>query len=355
MECSVSLRRREKRGVIFIGRGLAGYAHAAQFEAFCERGLHEGLAVIQGNSSGGGTSTQLSEAQSVEELPARARLVTAGWRKIESEGPDAVFGLSDLRKKFEGLHLAELKDMIESPRSAILHPRATYARLKEALHAFKEIKALLYSDGLLETERLRRIVADYRPELGLTSPIHFETTVSNRDNDKVELLSVKNFRSNPAHFIDAIVASMSLRPFFPGVKLAVEDEKGKKHEGVYVDARCMEEKSPALAECSEIFVFLTHPEGYLPPRKTEELKERYGIPPILGDFIHEGSIRAMQLDAQKLSTLQVLCRERGARAIPIYTPVPRSVSALWFEKGDITRGLEIAEIAARKQFEEYGF
>lgn len=330
-------RSKEARnyGLILLGRGLAASCHVGQLKAFCDLGLNKYLVYAQGNSSGGFNGAAISEAQEPEEVPALVSRLGAGWKKVEAQGPDIVFGLGTLKERFAGMNVNEFLE--HWMKNMLLFAWKERGHLSEMI---TKIKETLYGESFLDGRRLNQFVEDYNPELALTSPMRFEVPVFNRCKAEIETFSVHDFKDNPEHFSRVLVASASLRPFFPAVKV------GKCY---YWDARTFDETSPYLRECGKVFVLCTYPKGHKPVRQTEWLLNSFGLPRVVGDEIFEHDVHCAQLEAKKIDALKLALGE--TRVICLYTQIPKTYGSLFFEKGDITKAMQMAEKSAREVLE----
>ncbi|MDO8516130.1 MAG: patatin-like phospholipase family protein [bacterium] len=312
-------------GILLPGAGLLGATHVGMLRALCQRGIHKKLAVLRANSSGALTGTTLSEAQTPDEFPELVEKAAAGWRLIEARGPDAIFGISSIKSAFGKV----------SVPGFIEHPIRNISKLLwKKSGELRKLKVLLAKDGLLETERLSQIITEYQPKLTLDSYFRFEVAVLNLTTQEFEILSANDFKNDPESFKKVPVASASLQPFFPSVEI-----KGSR----YCDARNTGEMSPELKECDTIFVLVAHPAIY-PLGSPKELRERYGLPPIIGNLIFENNFWVHKLEEASIHDLQHALVGRGAVHV-IYAQNPPTASPIGFEKGDIPKEIKLGEAA----------
>jgi hypothetical protein len=319
-------------GWIFSGRVLASACHVGQMKALCGRGLHKSLVYAQGSCSGAFNGEAVSEAQNSEEIPDLLERPFAGWKRVEDQGADEVFGLADLKGRFGGVNAKEFLD----------HPVKNLLKfsLRERGHVseiFETIKRTLYGEAFLDGRRLDQFTSDYNPKRALTSCVWLEAAVFNRSEARTELFSVQDFGNNPGAFVPILKAAGSYQPFFPAVRV------GKNY---YWDARVFDENSPRLLRCDRVFVLLTYPEGYGPARQTERLLNVFGLPKIMGDQIFTDDVRCVELETRKINRLKRTLGEE--RVVCLYPDMPKTYGPLFFEKGDITKAIQMAEKSARE-------
>jgi hypothetical protein len=320
-------------GILMPGAGLLGATHVGMLHALSLRGIHKALTVLRANSSGAFTGTTLSEAQTPDEFPELVERAVAGWRLIEAQGPDAVFGISEIRNAFGEFYVPDFMD----------HPARNIMKLLwKKSGELRKLKVLLGKDGLLETERLSRIIADYQPEKTASSYFRFEIAVLNLTARAIETLSIDDFPGKPELFKRAVVASASLQPFFPSLEI-----NGQR----YCDARSAGEVSAAIKGCDTVFVLVAHPAAYALSGPAE-LKARYGLPPILGNLIFENNFWVNKLEEAFIRDLQHAFVGRGTVHI-IYAENPETASPLGFSKGEIAQEIKLGEKAVNAALDTY--
>lgn len=151
----------------------------------------------------------LAVAKTIEELPERLNELAIKWKLIQSQGPKAIFDIK-LRKAWN-------------------------------------------SQSLLSSEPLFNLLSDFNAEAAVNSPITFGCFVRNDDTKKYEVLTNHDpyFKKHKLEFTKAPVASASLSPYFPRVRI------GRYN---YCDGGYITLAPSVKAGCKIIFVLFPYPE-----------------------------------------------------------------------------------------------
>ena len=224
----------ERVGFILGGGGFKGVAHIGWLETLIPALLKKEAQIVYlgGVSVGSLIAGKLAEAQYQEELLIKLKEIKEIFCNVEKHGDESVFPLSGLNQlriigKTSILDGSTLWDLLNNPK--------------------------LTSQP-------------FNPGLVVSSPIRFEAFVRNVARAGHEAISNRNawVKKRPQIISSAIVASSSITPFFPKVKIG---------NIIYSDGGHIQLDGAIRAGCDTIFVLLPYFEDGLDSRPKDWLSK----------------------------------------------------------------------------------
>ncbi len=303
-------------GIVGAGGGFRGTTIPPLVEAILERGIK--IDYLGGVSVSALVLAKLSEAGKQEDLRPLLNHVYEIWRSIEIVGPQAVF---------------------PPPHKWHIWNKQSFA----------------------DSDPLFRLLQNFDPKKSVASPIRFDVFV--KDDETKQHLTLSNrdqvFVQNPEFLRSAVVASASIRPFFPPVEVA-----GR----FYYDGGFITLRGAIDHGCDTIFVLFPYTKEYSKPAASRDWFEKHF--PSVSDSVANHSVDVRLLDVRALEdadrhnekvgykrklgmiskfvdkiseikdeVLSALSVDQGkpqklVKVIPVYAEYPETLSLAYFEKGD---------------------
>lgn len=188
----------------------------------------------------------LATAKTIEELPEKLKELAKKWKLVQTRGPKAVFNIK-LRKVWN-------------------------------------------SSSLLSSKPLFELLVDFNAREAVDSPITFGCFVRNDDTKEHTLLQNHDpyFREHPWEFLKAPIASASLSPYFPRVRIGQYN---------YCDGGYIDLGAAIAAGCKIIFVLFPYPKNYSEPIASPFVQKHF---PVILNLISDAAAVLREKDRDAL-------------------------------------------------------
>lgn len=206
-------------GRICVNAGGGGFKGLAAVLGYLEPLIEKGFWIdhFTGVSVSALIGAKLSEARNQSELRQKYRDVRAIADAVEARGPESVF---------------------------------KYSKATVVKHIF--------SESFLSSDALRILMKNFDPQKSVDSPMLFNFFVYDHDAQEYKMLSNhdEQFKKNPQLLKEAVIASASLPPAFPSLRVG---------DCLYSDGDCLHLSHIPECGCNTIFILFSRPRIYLQP------------------------------------------------------------------------------------------
>lgn len=195
---------------------------------------------------------------------------------------------SELRQKYREIRL--ISDAVEArgPESVFKYSKA--AVLKH-----------IFSESFLSNDVLRALLKNFDPQKSVDSPMLFNFFVYDNVAQGYKMLSNHDaqFKKNPQLLKEAVIASASLPPAFPPVKVG---------DDVYSDGDCLHLSHVPECGCNTIFILFSRSRIYRQPVKQDFVAKH--LPWLENMYLHYGTAQhaVEDLEVRLLKTRLELSR-----------------------------------------------